>query len=165
MNVRPCILPCFVLCAHTFVRCVRLYSCAMCMAMRHFCESLSFYSTLSLAAAFARLFLGKRCTSFISTRRAKLEITNHFASRTQLDGLKAASSDATFFMIIYLFLVCHSFSGIIYCKIYFPSFTISRNVCIVLLRQFHGTRTQLNRTTTSHSLCLFFIWIPLLLLL
>lgn len=55
-------------------------------------------------------------------------------NRTQLEGLKAASSDATFFMIIYLFLVCHSFSGIIYCKIYFPSFTISWNVCIVLLR-------------------------------
>lgn len=36
----------------------------------------------------------------------------------------------SFFMIIYLFLVCHSFNGIICCKIYFRRLRISRNVCI-----------------------------------
>lgn len=54
---------------------------------------------------------------------AKLNVTNYF-NRMQLDDLSQTSSDVSFFMVIYLFLVCHSFNGIIYYKIYFPSFKI-----------------------------------------
>lgn len=43
-----------------------------------------------------------------------------------------------FFMIIYLFLVCHSFKGIICCKIYFRRLEFHENVCISLLFNSNG---------------------------